>query len=83
MDELIEDMARALQLRDFSGDAVKASEVWNDDLHDDAYKDSYRAAARAALAAIHARGDRVVPGVAREVCGRINALLRTKEPTDV
>jgi hypothetical protein len=66
MDELIEDMARAIlktRWYDCEPDAYDSPESFLIEIDPDHWIDA-RDEARAALAAIHARGDWVVPGVA-------------------
>jgi hypothetical protein len=62
MDELIEDMTLDIWRCGFIGSDADADRMWGCMNDDD--RNVYRDYARAALAAIHARGDRVVPGVA-------------------
>jgi hypothetical protein len=61
MDELIEDMTLDIWRCGFIGSDADADRMWGCMNDDD--RNVYRDYARAALAAIHARGDRVVPGV--------------------
>lgn len=52
MSEMVERVARALQLEDFGGDAVKAVDAWGVSDADDSYQNSYRHTARVAIEAM-------------------------------
>ena len=53
--QMIDDVARYLQLKDFGGDQETADDRWQEGLEPDGYKEAYRKDARAIINIILAR----------------------------